>query len=273
MYRYRSSSLNTLNQYTMSIYDRIDRHPKKLVPVFGDMDYDMFFWTDENIFVCPAYDEKNYGWLTESEAIVPSVYVNFNINLPSILDNFVSVFSHKRKLVKVDDRIKWVPASGVWIKDPSIYDKKKLVSMITSTKTMCDGHLLRIEYMKKFSGSLDLFGNGIRPIEFKEEGLSDYMFSVAIENAYYSGYFTEKILDCFATGTIPVYLGDPDIGMEFNEDGIIKLNEDFDIGSLSTSLYESKIDAIIDNFNRVKRFLTPEDYIYENYFLEKNEHR
>ena len=33
------------------------------------------------------------------------------------------------------------------------------------------------------------------------------MFSVCIENDVYDTYFTEKILDCFATGTIPIYKG------------------------------------------------------------------
>ena len=42
-------------------------------------------------------------------------------------------------------------------------------------------------------------------------------------------YFTEKLLDCFATGTIPVYLGAPDIGKVFNIDGIITLSDEFDI--------------------------------------------
>ena len=59
----------------------------------------------------------------------------------------------------------------------------------------------------------------------KEDGLCDYMFSVAIENGEYETYFTEKILDCFATGTIPVYLRAPDIENHFNMDGIITLSD------------------------------------------------
>ena len=55
------------------------------------------------------------------------------------------------------------------------------------------------------------------------------MFSIAIENASYETYFTEKLLDCFATGTIPVYYGAPDIGDYFNKDGIIDLSEEFDV--------------------------------------------
>jgi len=267
---YKVNSGITLNEYAMSIYSRIGRHPRHFLPVFDkNEEYDLFFWTDDNIFSCPTFDEKNYGWLTESEAIVPNLYARFVGSLPDILNQFSAVFSHKRSLVDKHEKILWIPAGSTWIKNPQIHEKTKLVSMISSLKTMCAGHLKRIEYLRKFQNSLDLFGREFRPIGDKEEGLCDYMFSVAIENAEYSGYFTEKILDCFATGTIPVYLGDPDIDMVFNPDGIIKLDDNFDLSSLSAELYYEKMDAVIDNFNRVQDYLTIEDYIYKNY-LENN---
>lgn len=45
----------------------------------------------------------------------------------------------------------------------------------------------------------------------KMEVLSKYKFAICYENAPYDGYVTEKIYDCLAAGTIPVYLGAPDI--------------------------------------------------------------
>lgn len=41
--------------------------------------------------------------------------------------------------------------------------------------------------------------------------LSQYTFCLCFENAQVNGYVTEKVFDCFATGTIPIYLGAPDI--------------------------------------------------------------
>lgn len=46
----------------------------------------------------------------------------------------------------------------------------------------------------------------------KYEVLSRYKFSLCFENMAMRGYVTEKIFDCFYAGTIPVYLGAPDIG-------------------------------------------------------------
>jgi len=45
----------------------------------------------------------------------------------------------------------------------------------------------------------------------KHEALSGYLFNLCFENCRAQGYVTEKIIDCFYAGTIPVYLGAPDI--------------------------------------------------------------
>jgi hypothetical protein len=42
-----------------------------------------------------------------------------------------------------------------------------------------------------------------------------------IESCQEPGYFTEKIIDCFLTGTIPIYWGDPNIRDIFNPGGIL----------------------------------------------------
>ena len=87
-----------------------------------------------------------------------------------------------------------------------------------------------------------------------------------IENCNYESAISEKILDCFATGTIPIYMGCPDIGNYFNTDGIIPLSEEFEV---SEEIYLSKMDAIKDNFERVKKFELMEDYFWLNYLQKQ----
>jgi len=41
--------------------------------------------------------------------------------------------------------------------------------------------------------------------------LSHYNFSLCFENTQMKGYVTEKLIDCLYTGTIPLYMGAPDI--------------------------------------------------------------
>jgi hypothetical protein len=208
-----------------------------------------------------------YAWLLESKYITPHIVEDVKNNHTKYTENYDAVFTHNQELLALDEKFMFAPAQGFWIKEPKIYEKNKLVSMISSNKTMCEGHRYRLEWVNKLRDKLDLFGRGFNELEFKEDGLCDYMFSVAIENGSYSTYFTEKILDCFAAGTIPIYHGSPDIGDYFNIDGIIVLTDEFDINTLTEDLYHSKLDAIKDNLERVKEMEVLEDYIHRNYFV------
>lgn len=205
-----------------------------------------------------------FAWLNESTEIDTTSHSN----ILNVMDEFDLVFTHKKSFYAVSSNARFVPASCLWIKDPSLHKKSKLVSMITSSKTMTSGHRYRIEWAEKLKGSVDLYGHYSNPIERKEQGLVDYMFSVAMENASYKSYFTEKILDCFATGTIPIYWGTPDIDLFFNQDGIIKLEENFDVSMLNEDYYHDRIDAIKENLDRVLEYRSVEDYMYEHYLVE-----
>ena len=229
------------------------------------------FFIETEVFNCSHPDERNIGYFLEANCFNDYLIHNFKIHRESILENFRFVFVNDRRVTKLDDKIKWGPASFCWIEEPSIREKKSLVSIISSAKVMTSGHRKRLEYVDRYKDKADLFGVGFNQIEKKEIGLDDYMFSLAIENDEYSGYFTEKILDCFATGTVPLYIGDPDIGSVFNPDGIIVIDESFDIDSLNEDMYYERIDAIKDNFERCKEFYSIQDYIYETYLREIDE--
>lgn len=214
--------------------------------------------------------KKNYGWLCESKTIIGGCYDWCRVYADVLKEKFITVFTHDAELAKTSDIFTLTQCSmKSVIVEPSIYGKNKLVSMIASSKTMCQEHLYRQEIIKNFSGSCDHFGRGYNYLHKKVDGLKDYCFSIAMENATYPDMITEKLTDCFATGTIPIYYGIKNIGDFFNPDGIITLDDNFKIEDLSFDLYYSKMDAIKDNFERAKKVLLAEDFIYKN-FIEKN---
>lgn len=49
------------------------------------------------------------------------------------------------------------------------------------------------------------------PSSSKAKTLGAYTFAICFENMILEGWITEKIFDCFFSGTVPVYLGAPDI--------------------------------------------------------------
>ena len=48
-------------------------------------------------------------------------------------------------------------------------------------------------------------------VRIKRQVMSGFRYAICFENCSFPGYITEKILDCFLAGCIPVYLGAPDI--------------------------------------------------------------
>lgn len=228
------------------------------------------FYLNEEILQCNTAEENNIGYLIESKTIIPGVYSEFILNWDKVIGNFKYIFVQDSSLLKYHPKIKWAPASFIWIDDPGIYPKNKLVSMISSKKRMCEEHSRRLEMVDKMSatGMVDIYGQGIRYIEKKEQALCDYMFSIAMENATYAGNFTEKIMDCFATGTIPIYSGDPTIDRFFNPEGIIKLTDEFHPSQLNEELYYKKMDAINENLEIVKQFYSIQDWINDKYLKD-----
>lgn len=214
----------------------------------------------------------NYGWLLESEAIRPQIYTSVKKDPQKYLNKFKYIFTFDEELLNYDKRFKFCFAGGPWIKDANkkIYEKTKLISCIASHKNKTKGHQVRLKISNELKNDLDLYGKipGGIPLSEKELGLNDYMFSVAIENDLTNSYFTEKILDCFVTGTIPIYLGCKSIGKFFDERGIIRLDDSFDIKNITKELYYEKLEYVKNNFEicKEKEFTIMEDYIFLNYF-------
>jgi len=216
-------------------------------------------------FKCINKDRLKFLWLSESREIEGEVHNHVLKNADLFFSYYDAIFVHDREMIEKDNRFIYLPngSNKHWIIDNKIHKKTKLVSMINSGKRMSKGHLYRNKITSRLKDKVDLYGLMFNPIERKEEGLNDYMFSIALENAQYRTYITEKILDCFATGTIPIYWGAPDIGDYFNEDGIITWTDDFDINQLNEDFYYSRMDAIKDNFERCMKIIPSEDLLYE----------
>jgi hypothetical protein len=208
---------------------------------------------------------KKVAWLLEPKGIDPGIY-------DWILENyhkFNNVLTFDREIISQINNGLFQPYGTYWVEKDSPV-KSSSVSMIASCKKEAIGHKIRHSIYNHFSNCIDTFGTitGSRLVS-KDVGLSDFRFSFAVENCIQDGYFTEKILDCFATKTIPVYWGSRSVGEFFNNDGIIFI-DDFEsiesvINYLSEDVYNSKLGAIEDNFNKIDDYHIPELYIEKNY--------
>lgn len=116
------------------------------------------------------------------------------------------------------------------------------------------------QYKKVDSGGRFLNNIG-GPVEDKLAFQKQYKFSIAFENSSANGYTTEKIIQAFAAGTIPIYWGDPCVGREFNEKAFINCH--------NYCSFEEVIQEIkkIDNDNELFQ-----QYIKQPVYRKEKEH-
>lgn len=90
------------------------------------------------------------------------------------------------------------------------------------------------------------FNNNVGgPVKNKKQFFASYKFSISIENSEGDGYLTEKIIDSFYSGTIPIYYGDYMLDEYINPKAYILIKGEKDI--------KEKIEYIkkIDNDDKI----------------------
>lgn len=95
--------------------------------------------------------------------------------------------------------------------------------------------------------------------------LFDSMFSISIESCSEKNYFTEKLIDCFLTKTVPIYYGCPNIGDFFDERGMIIFSTEQEffekINKIDQYTYDKMKSYIESNYEKAK--------IYASNFSER----
>ncbi len=207
-------------------------------------------WVNSNFpditITIDQFENADYLVLYESKSIIPHIYSRARL----LTNSYKKIFTHDLSMCNGSNIIHISPYIPAWVDKNSeamIYKKSLLVSMIASKKNICNGHDYRQKIADNFPYAEHLYGFGRKEVSRKVEALKEYMFSVCMENSVYETYYTEKILDCFLTGTIPVYWGDKSICKIFNDKGILWL-EEINVRDLNKDLYESMLPYVRENF-------------------------
>jgi len=178
------------------------------------------------------------------------------LNVPNNV--FDLILGWKEALLELPNSRKFV-FGDCWIDLYSFKsDKKNEISLLTSNKNFLPGHNLRHEAFDLLNYGVDGFSvRTVRTpprIESKHEIFENAKFSVIIENMSYDNYFTEKLVDCLITRTIPIYWGCPNIGEYFDTSGMLIFNDMSELGNilhnLSPDLYDNSLEIIENNYKK-----------------------
>lgn len=123
-----------------------------------------------------------------------------------------------------------------------------------------------VDYFSR-SDDIDVYGNGWEKYKAwrgyavnRHEIMSGYKFSVAFENSAVAGFITERIFDSFYCGTIPIYLGAPDIADYIPSDCFIDMRDFGGYDELSNYIKGMSQERIDEYRENIKRFLESDKF-------------
>lgn len=216
------------------------------------------------------YDESckyNILCIVESEAVTPNYNINDINRFDLVLTWRESLLEQCPKAVKFLYGTTWVEP----VEDVSI--KQDKISFLISSLNYTNGHIFRQDLMRIISGMDEL--NGLKLdcytspplIESKNTILDEYKFSIVVENDRKRNYFTEKIMDCFVTKTVPIYWGCPNIDEYFDESAIIRFDSIVEffsaVDSLDKNTYDKMLSGVEKNFELAKKYFLYFDRVEE----------
>lgn len=187
------------------------------------------------------------------------------------------------ELLKLPRAVKLI-GNGSFV-DPAPYiDKKFGVSIVMTNRNVAPGHPLRHEiYLrrKEIKIPFDIYRgtwNGFAPSEDTIQmppwpnkkwkvKVFDVMFHLCLEGFKNEYYFSEKLIDCLITKTVPIYWGCTIIDEYFDTRGLIivdSVNEIINVcNSLTPQIYYDMLPYIEGNYELGLRHYRYEDILKE----------
>jgi len=207
----------------------------------------------------------------------PSTYLSHVYNYIKLnYKKYDLILTHNSNILKRCHNSKKILVGGTWVNQNTNTNKSNRISFLVGGKNFLPGHLLRHEIYKNQTkiknNIIDVFISNDCPYQFnifnnnmlpgnKNFLFQNYRYHICIENCDDENYFTEKIIDCFQTMTVPIYWGCKNISEFFDIRGMIILNTTNIeqmveiINSIDyENFYTNNIDYIKLNFDKSKQY-------------------
>lgn len=125
---------------------------------------------------------------------------------------------------------------------------------------------------RKWSTRLEKPISQLKPktVSDKIKTISNYKFAICFENTSFPGYVTEKIIDCFVAGVIPIYLGAPNITKFVTADSFIDMRNFSSFGDLHKYLANISEKEALAIISKGRNFLySPEGKLHSHEGMAK----
>lgn len=214
--------------------------------------------------------DKLVLFLWEPPIVLPWMYKQ------KTLDHFSKIYTWNDDLVDNEKYFKfYYPVLTPMRDDIPSFEEKKFCTFVSTNLSSNDPDSLYIERAKAiafFEGigeeGFEFYGRKWNPahypsyrgsIDDKLAVIKNYRFTLCYENCRdQNGYITEKIFDCFAAGTIPIYWGAPNIDTYIPKNCFIDRRDFSTLLELYTFLKSMDRDTYEGYIRRIRAFLSSE---------------
>jgi hypothetical protein len=211
----------------------------------------------DNVYVDPAADFKV---LVQCEP--PKLYIDFKNMVFNNYQNFDLILTYDDRLLTLPNAKELCP-EGSWVGDLQL-EKRDQITYIMSSKIWTAEHRMRFMIMRRFGhlksiGPFEFYMHRTPPrVESKESFFTNAKFHIACENQVMTNMYTEKILDCFRTRTVPIYYGCTNLDKYFNVNGVLQFDtiEKFEyiVNNLTPEYYDRMQPYVEENYQRARPY-------------------
>lgn len=203
-----------------------------------------------------SYEDVHAGiWERKERKFLTIINAN---KLPRVYDR--ELYTERLRAVEFFNRSREIDLYGVgWDEPPHRVGRTRVPSVVRRLHRRVHVHLegrrpttdpLRVAAREAYRG----------PVASKADTLGRYAFAICFENMILEGWVTEKIFDCFFAGTIPVYLGAPDIERFVPPECYVDMRDFADYEQLRDFLLALSPSAIRDYRDAAREYLASERY-------------
>lgn len=206
---------NVQNLKIKSILEKyfiLDSNPPHDFVVYGDYEYQYLKFDCIRIHYCVELGTADFEI---DDYVIGYDYLNFgdrHIRYPYYLfrDSSISALYETKNIQSAKNCLERGFCSYLSSNPLAMSNRDQFFEQLSHYKKVNSGggHLNNLEYI----------------VVNKMDFLNKHKFNIAAENSIYDGNTTEKIVDAFEANTIPIYIGNPLIELEFNPKSFINSN-------------------------------------------------
>lgn len=230
----------------------------------GDSRYGFTKQFDQRVAV--SFDVVETDFSADYRVLVqcepPVLYTAFKDMVYQNYKNFDLVLTYDPRLLELPNAQEFVPVSA-WVDNIDV-KKTDQISYLMSSKIWTGDHRMRFQILREVEGknklgSFDFLMHRSPPmLPNKNDFFVNAKFHIVCENQVMPNMFSEKLLDCFKTCTVPIYYGCINIEKYFNTQGIIRFNtiDEFKyiVDTITPDTYNEMLAHVFDNYIRAKPY-------------------